>query len=322
MNSFGNNFRISLWGASHTKYLGVVIDSVPPGIELNENMFAEDLDRRKAGAKGTTKRHEKDLPEILSGTLNGKTTGGPLHISFKNSDYNSKEYEKRSYPRPGHADFAAEKKYNGFQDSRGGGFFSGRMTVLLVAAGIVAKKILPDISFDAKIKSVGGKTEFENILDKAEQEGDTLGAEVECCINGLSAGYGEPFFYSLESVISSLVFAVPGAKAIAFGSGFDADKYKGSEFNDLIEDSSGKTKTNHSGGINGGISNGNPVVFSVKFKPTSSIKKAQETWNPETNRKEALKIKGRHDLCYAIRTPVILESVAAIALADLKLMKN
>jgi chorismate synthase len=317
MHTYGKYFQIHTWGSSHAAELGVVIDGVPAGITLSETDFIDDLTRRKAGAKGTTPRLETDEPEIVSGVYQGKTTGAPVHIRFHNAAHDSTEYENRKIPRPGHADYAANVKFHGYQDERGGGFFSGRMTILLVAASVVAKKIMPQLKISAEITQVGGNSNIEQALDEAIQQQDSLGARIQCVVENLQAGIGEPNFDSVESVISHLVFAIPGAKAIAFGSGDAADMMKGSEYNDVIVSASGETKTNHAGGINGGISNGNPLVFSVKFKPTSSIAKSQQSFNPETNQTETFTIKGKHDVCYALRAPVIVEAVAAIALVDL-----
>jgi chorismate synthase len=302
--------------------MGVVIDGVPPGMEISADCFSDALKRRRSGSKGTTGRRETDIPEINAGVYKGKTSGAPLHIVFHNHDQNSAEYSGREFPRPGHADMAADQKYRGFNDPRGGGFFSGRMTVLLVAAGVVARKIVHNIQFQSEVISVGGQSSWQALLDEAIASGDSLGAEVKTRIEGLEPGVGEPFFNSIESEISRLIFSIPGAKAIAFGDGFAADKMKGSEFNDAIMDKSGKTASNHNGGITGGISNGMPVEFTVKFKPTSSIKKAQKSWHPASDQMKNVQVKGRHDVCYALRTPVVLESVAAIALVDLMMQKK
>jgi chorismate synthase len=323
MHAYGNIFKIQTWGVSHTQHIGVVIDGVPAGMNLSLDDFAVDLNRRKAGFKGTTPRVESDIPEILSGVLNGKTTGSPVHIQFDNEKFESKDYIERDFYRPGHADFAAQQKYSGFQDKRGGGFFSGRMTVLLVAAGVLAKKILgSNVEIRAEITHVGGKKKYDNILQQAIKEKDSLGARIECQISGVSAGIGEPVFNSIESVISHLAFAIPGVKAIAFGDGEKASEMKGSEFNDVIIDEFGKTETNHNGGINGGLSNGNPIVFSLQFKPTSSIGRLQKSWNTESASIEEILVTGKHDVCYALRAPVIVEAVAAIALTDLIMMQN
>jgi len=317
MNSFGRKFKISIFGESHGKSVGVTIDGCPPGIELDESDFLSDLDRRRSGAKGTTPRQESDLPEIISGVFNGFSTGAPITVVFKNEDTRSKDYSKlKEHPRPGHADFTAFKKYDGFNDYRGGGHFSARLTLALVSAGVVAKKIIRPVDINAKLVSVHGNSNIEQAIDDAISKGESVGAIVQCVATNLPVGLGEPFFDSVESVISHLVFAIPAIKGIEFGSGFQAADMYGSEHNDLIIDEFGTTKTNFASGINGGITNGNEIVFRIAVKPTSSISKAQETFNLKTGKLEKLMIGGRHDVCVALRVPVILEAVTAIALAD------
>lgn len=323
MNSFGRKFRVQVFGESHGKGLGLCIDGIPPGLELNEDDFLSDLKRRQAGAKGTTPRIEKDLPEIMTGIFNGKTTGAPLNIWFRNENVKSKDYAfVKNTPRPGHSDFVANKKNNGFNDFRGGGHFSGRLTLNLVAAGVIAKKILKDIQIEAKLIEAGGSSDIETQIDAALKEGDSIGGIIECRAQNLPIGLGEPFFDSVESMIAHLVFAVPATKGVEFGSGFSAAKMKGSEHNDVIINESGKTESNNAGGINGGISNGNELLFRVAIKPTSSIAKGQETYNSEKGELSELKIKGRHDACIALRAPVVIEAICAMALADLFLVKG
>lgn len=322
MFSYGKLFRIHIWGSSHAKEMGILIDGVPPGISLSPADFTNDIERRKAGAIGTTTRIEEDIPELVAGIYNGKTSGATIHIRFVNKTQNSEDYSLRNFPRPGHADFTANKKYNSFQDPRGGGFFSGRMTLLLVSAAVVAKKIIPQISINATILNVGGQADYQSLLKQVIKEKDSLGAKISCEIKGVPSGYGEPYFDSLESSIAHLAFSIPGVKAIAFGSGENADSMKGSEFNDLVINEEGRTETNHNGGINGGISNGNPIVFSVNLKPTSSIGQPQYTWNPEKNRQDKVVITGRHDVCYALRAPVIIEAISAIVLTDMHLIQK
>jgi chorismate synthase len=338
MNTFGNKFRVSIFGESHGLRIGVTVDGVLPGIPLSEKDFAEDLARRKAGALGTTPRVEADEPEIISGVYEGKTTGAPLTILFKNENTRSEDYEQfRKHPRPGHADFTADLKYGGFNDPRGGGHFSGRITLGVVAAGVIAKKMLYFAKFHAQLVAIGGIKEADKwpeALKAAQAEGDSLGGVVECTVEGLPIGLGEPFWNSVESQISHAVFAIPGVRGIEFGDGFAASAMKGSEHNDPFPEHEchheeghechchgeheegehhccGRHKhpqppvTNHAGGVNGGITNGNPVVFRVAFKPTASIAKAG--------------IPGRHDVCFALRTPVIVEAMAAIVLVDLAL---
>jgi len=324
MNSFGKNFRVEIFGQSHGEYVGVIIDGCPPGIGVSPDDFKEDIERRKPGAKGTTPRKEDDIPEIISGVFNGKSSGAPMTILFKNSNTRSGDYEKqRAVPRPGHADFVAHKKFKGFEDFRGGGHFSGRLTVALVAAGVVAKKVVASFSTDKKIEihssilEIGGEKDLEKGLQKAVDAKDSIGGIVECKVSNLPIGLGEPFFDSAESLISHAVFSIPAVKGIEFGAGFAAAKMFGSEHNDSIINPDGTTKTNNAGGIVGGITNGNELAFRIVVKPTSSTPKVQETLNVETGNVEPFSVKGRHDLCIALRVPVVLEAVTAMVLADL-----
>ena len=347
MNTFGNKFRVSIFGESHGPLIGVTLDGVLPGIPLTEEDFLQDLARRKAGALGTTPRVEADLPEIVSGVYEGHTTGAPLTILFKNENTRSEDYESfRKNPRPGHADFTANLKYGGFNDPRGGGHFSGRLTLGIVAAGVVAKKMLYFARFHAALREVGGLTDpqaWKGALEAAQADGDSLGGVVECTVENLPIGLGEPFWNSVESLIAHAIFAIPGVRGIEFGDGFQAAALFGSQHNDPFPEHEchhdepghechhdepghqcchggeheeghhccGRHKhplppvTNHAGGVNGGITNGNPLVFRVAFKPTASIAKAG--------------IPGRHDVCFALRTPVIVEAMAAIVLTDLAL---
>jgi chorismate synthase len=303
--------------------VGIVIDGCPAGIALTAEDFTTDIERRKGGMqKGTTPRKEDDLPVFLSGLFNGKTTGAPLTILFENKNTRSGDYEKlRSFPRPGHADFVASQKFGGHEDYRGGGHFSGRLTVCLVGAGVVAKKILSlageKIICNATIKEIGGDPDIEKGLQKAIDAKDSVGGIVECIVQNLPLGLGEPFFNSVESLISQAVFAIPAIKGIEFGAGFAAAKMFGLEHNDPLENKSGKTTTNHAGGILGGITNGNDLIFRVVVKPTSSTPKEQQTLNIDTDTIETFSVKGRHDLCIALRVPVVLEAVTALVLADL-----
>lgn len=319
MNSFGTLFRVTIFGESHGPSVGITIDGCPAGLPLTAADFTKDLERRKGGMqKGTTPRKEDDIPDFITGVFNDKTTGAPLTILFKNSNTRSADYEKqRAIPRPGHADFVAHKKFNGFEDFRGGGHFSGRLTVCIVAAGVIAKKILSAISIHVSIIEIGGEKDIEKGLQKAIDAKDSVGGIIECTAVGLPVGLGEPFFNSVESQISHAVFAIPAIKGIEFGAGFKAATMFGSEHNDAQTDGQGKTKTNHSGGIVGGITNGNAIVFRIVVKPTSSTPKDQESWNWETNSMETFSVKGRHDLCIALRVPPVVEAVTAIVLADL-----
>jgi chorismate synthase len=319
MNSFGRIFRVSIFGESHGPSAGIVIDGCPPGMELNETDFTVDLERRKGGTqKGTTPRKEDDIPIFVSGIFNGKTTGAPLTIIFENKNTRSSDYEKqRDVPRPGHADFTAHQKFKGFEDYRGGGHFSGRLTVGIVAAGVVAKKILKNISVQANIIEIGGEKDIDKGLQRAIDAKDSVGGIIECVVKGLPAGIGEPFFDSVESLVSHAVFSIPAVKAIGFGAGFAAAKMFGSDHNDSIIDAEGKTATNNAGGVVGGLTNNNDLVFRIAVKPTSSTPKEQQSWNRETGKPESFSVKGRHDLCIALRVPPVLEAVTAIVLADL-----
>ena len=324
MNSWGQIFRVSIWGESHGQQVGVSIDGVPAGIALCEEDFSKDLDRRRAGAAGTTPRKESDIPHIVSGVYNGFTTGSPLTIEFVNENTQSGDYRNLvKHPRPSHADLVAQQKWNGYNDPRGGGHFSGRITLGLVAAGVVAKKILDnDTVFSTEIIEIGGeqdKAKFAEILESARTAQDSVGGVVECRAKGITAGLGEPFFDSAESLIAHLLFSVPAVKGVEFGKGFEAARMKGSEHNDAIIDESGTTATNNAGGIVGGITNGNELVVRAAIKPTASIAQEQATYNFESNKVEPLVIKGRHDVCIALRAAVVVESAIAIALADLKL---
>jgi len=320
MNQFGKNFRLSIFGESHGNGVGVIVDGCPSGTPLVVDDFESDLLRRKSGAKGTTPRIEADKPKLMSGVFNDFTTGAPITIFFENTNTKSGDYEFLKHtPRPGHADFVASKKFGGFSDYRGGGHFSGRITLGLVSAGVIAKKIIGQIKIEAKLIEVGGSKNIEAMVEKAITEGDSVGGLVECRISNLPIGLGEPFFDSVESVISHMVFSIPSIKGVEFGSGFSSTKMFGSEHNDLFVDDNGKTKTNFAGGINGGITNGNDVIFRVAVKPTSSISKTQKTFNMETKKIEELNILGRHDACIALRVPVVLENAVACAVADLML---
>lgn len=323
MNAFGRNFRVEIFGESHGAAIGVVVDGVRPGLPLGVEDFMPDILRRKSGAKGTTPRVEADEPEILSGVFEGHTTGAPIAIIFKNNNTRSSDYEAlKAVPRPGHADYVASVKWGGFNDPRGGGHFSGRITLPLVAAGVIAKKMCSGFGFEASLVEIGGepdKTKWNALLDRTAKDGDSIGGIVECRVSGASAGLGEPFFDSVEALISHAVFSIPGVRGVEFGDGFAAARMKGSEHNDPLELKEGKVATskNGSGGVNGGITNGSPIVFRVAFKPTSSITKSQTTLNVRTGEPTTLNVPGRHDVCFALRTPVIVESVAAIVLADL-----
>lgn len=322
-NSFGSGFRIEIWGASHTPEIGVRIGGVPQGIALSEADFEADLSRRRASARGTTARHEKDIPAFVSGVEGGLTTGETIEIVFQNGDTRSSDYSQfEQHPRPSHVDFTARAKYGSDVDLRGSGQFSGRMTVLLVAAGVVAKKILQNIEFNSSIVEIGGSrniADFQQIIEAAMRDGDSVGGVVECRAKGVKVGLGEPFFDSAESIISHLLFSVPAVKGVEFGSGFEGVRLRGSERNDCFVDGEGHTATNNEGGINGGITNGNELVVRAAIKPTPSISCPQMTYNKTLGEVAPLQIKGRHDACIVLRAAVVVEAVVAIALAELTL---
>jgi chorismate synthase len=318
MNSLGRIFRISIWGESHGYGVGALIDGCPAGLELSAEELQRDLDRRRSGAPGTTPRREPDRPRILSGLFNGRTTGAPILLAITNQDVDSKDYEaKRWTPRPGHADFVAEKKYGGHHDYRGSGHFSGRLTAGLVMAGAVARKLIRPVMVSARLDEVGGFPQIEEAVQDAVDRGDSIGGIVRCHAINLPAGLGEPFFDSVESLISHAVFSIPAIKGVEFGSGFRLARMKGSEANDIIVGADGTTATNHAGGVNGGITNGNELVFRAVVKPTSSIPQEQQTVDLRTGERTVLRVEGRHDACIALRMPVVVEAVTAVVLADL-----
>lgn len=320
MNQFGNKFRVAIFGESHGSSVGVVIDGVKAGMALGQDDFAIDLARRASGAKGTTPRRESDTPRFISGIFDGHTTGAPLTIIFDNENTLSGDYRNlQMQPRPSHADFVASSKWSGMNDFRGGGHFSGRLTLPIVAAGVVAKKMLPEsIEISSKILEIGGQKDgWANLIDKMLAQQNSVGGLIECRATGVAVGIGEPFFDSVEARLAHLVFSIPAVRGIEFGAGFAAAAMRGSEHNDAIIDAYGRTTTNNAGGIVGGITNGNEIVFRVAVKPTASISQAQMTYNFEKNTVDELKIKGRHDACIALRTPVIFESALAITLIDL-----
>ena len=326
MNHIGRLFQVNIFGESHGSSVGVLIDGVKPGIKLSEDDFVLDLSRRKSGGLGTTPRIEEDKVLIESGVFNGYTTGGAILLRFLNNNTKSKDYSNLiSQPRPSHADFVAGVKYNGYQDYRGGGSFSGRLTLGLVAAGVVAKKMLEGVSFNTSITNLGGETntdKFNEILKTTVDNHDSVGGIVKVTVDGVEVGLGEPYFDSLESTISHLLFSVGGVKGVSFGKGFDAVNMRGSEFNDCITDKDGHTATNNNGGINGGISNGNQIIVNMFVKPTPSIGLPQETYSFKEEKVTELVINGRHDAAIILRAQVVIEACIAIALADAKLIKN
>ncbi len=328
MNSFGRIFRLNIFGESHGPFVGIVLDGIVPGIPVQISDFEQDLGRRRGGSQsGTTPRAEADIPEFVSGVFNGFTTGAPLTLLFKNSNIKSEDYvASKNIPRPGHADFVAEQKFKGFQDHRGGGHFSGRLTVCLVAAGVIAKKMMQhlgiSITTSAYIKEIGGESDIDAAIEKAQMNNDSIGGIIECVAKNISVGAGEPFFDSVESLLAHAVFAIPAIKGIEFGSGFASAKMKGTEHNDVLATQQGKTITNNAGGISGGLTNGNDLVFRVAVKPTSSTPNIQTSLNTTTGEMESFMVKGRHDLSIALRVPVVVEAVTNCVLMDFLLLSR
>lgn len=339
MNTFGRNFRVSIFGESHGPQIGVTLDGVIPGLPLCEEDFAADIDRRRPGAAGTTPRKEADVPHIVSGVFEGHTTGAPLTVIFDNGNTRSEDYSQFvDVPRPGHADFSAGERFAMWNDPRGGGHFSGRITLAVVAAGVVAKKMVAFLCGDmqqesendteaqqqlpvrvsaalSQIAGLDDPNQWDEAIAKAREEGDSVGGIVSCSAV-VPSGIGNPFWDSVESMIAHAVFAIPGVRGIEFGDGFKASAMRGSEHNDPFGED-GLPAKNGSGGVNGGITNGAPIAFKVAFKPTSTIAREQQTLDFSTGEMTSLAGKGRHDVCFALRTPVIVEAVTAIVLADL-----
>jgi chorismate synthase len=323
MNSFGRLFRVEIFGESHGSEIGVIIDGVPAGIEINQEELAHFLQRRRPSLPGTTPRKEADLADFKSGLKNNFTTGSPILITFANANVNSANYEQcQDIPRPNHSDFVALKKYYGFNEIRGGGHFSGRLTVGLVVAGFIAKQIIKNVEINAEIYKIGNEVNYETILQNAIKNRDSLGAEIRCKVKNLPIGLGEPFFDSVESLLAHAIFSIPGVKALSFGLEKSPLSSLGSQYNDTIIDESGKTKTNNSGGINGGITNGNNLEFSLQVKPTASIGRKQKSFSLKENKIVEFSIPGRHDVCFGLRIPVIVEAVTAFVLADLYLIRR
>ena len=340
MDTLGTFFKVTLFGESHGPVVGAVIDGVLPGLPIAAEDFTEIIARRRTGGgrRGVSEREEDDIPEILSGVYDGCTTGAPIALIFRNKGQKSEDYAIfERIPRPGHADFTASVKYNYFNDPRGGGHFSGRLTLPLAAAGLIASKVIDSLCtpvqprggqpcrIRAEVTEIGGEKSHEG-MEKAIEEslasGDSVGGIVECRVTGIPAGLGEPFFDSVESLISHVVFAIPGIRGIEFGDGFNAARMRGSEHNDPFIDSLGHTSKNGAGGINGGITNGNEICFRVAVKTASSIRRPQETFDFVEERMATLEIPGRHDACIALRVPPVLESVTAIVLADLMMCRK
>ena len=344
-NIFGKNIKISIYGESHGVGIGAILDNFPSGIKLDTNNIKTEMDRRKPGGALSTKRKEDDEVEILSGIFNGTTTGAPISILIRNTNQNSKDYSKfYDLPRPSHSDYPAFIKHNGFNDIRGGGHFSARITAPLVCIGAICKQALLEkgVKISSHIYSLKNiydrkmtdfidlkgmalpvidpkkGEEMAKLIEEARNASDSVGGIIECGVFGMPVGAGDPFFDSLESMLSHIIFSIPAVKGIEFGDGFSVSEKFGSENNDTYTNDNQKviTKTNHAGGINGGLSTGMPIIFRAAFKPTPSIFKEQKTLNIKTNQEEILKIEGRHDPCVLVRAVPVVEAAAAIAILD------
>ncbi len=349
----GNKIKISVFGQSHSKAIGVVIDGLPAGKKIDMEKVLNFMGRRAPGKNSlSTQRKESDTPEILSGIVNGVTCGAPLCMVIYNENQHSADYVNiMDTPRPSHADFSANVKHNGFNDVSGGGHFSGRLTAPLCFAGAVCMQFLDDMGISIqshiqKIKNVyDEKIDYVNIgewntaekdfpviddnqgslmieeIEKARENGDSVGGVIECTVTGIKAGFGEPMFDGIENQLAKNIFGIPAVKGIEFGNGFNATDLYGSENNDefCIADGEIRTKTNNSGGINGGITNGMPIVFRTAIKPTPSIFKEQNSVSLENKAEQKLQIKGRHDPCIVQRAVPVVEAVTAITLLDVLL---
>ena len=349
-NSFGNSISLTLFGESHGAAVGAVLDGFAPGVPVDEAFIASRMQKRQGIAAISTKRREKDEVKIISGVFNGKTTGTPITILIENQLQKSADYgDTRYFARPSHADYTANVKYHGFEDYRGGGHFSGRLTAPIVAAGALAIDALKrkgifigthilecatvrDAAFsdykaqiaflenaDMPLLDAAVGEQVMSIIQKAAEVGDSVGGILETAVIGMPAGVGEPFFDSLESELAHALFSIPAVKGVEFGLGFDIAKHLGSKVNDAFDTENGKviTTTNHNGGINGGISNGMPIVFRTAVKPTPSIYKEQQTVHLQTKQKATLKIKGRHDPAIVHRARVVQDALTALVLCDM-----
>jgi chorismate synthase len=351
LNTIGSELRLTLFGASHGPCVGAVLDGVPPGMMIDVGRIQAEVDLRRPRSDIGTPRQEEDKVEVLSGITEGRSTGGPITLMVMNRDTDSKKYERfKDVPRPGHADLTARSKYSECVDLRGGGQFSGRMTVAIVAAGAIARMLLEErgVRIAAFVRQIGSVRDTEErdvtsgILSRsndvraateelaeamrseilaAKEDSDSIGGGVECIADGLPMGLGEPFFDTVEGELAKMMFAVPGVKGIEFGAGFSAAGMRGSQHNDpfVLVDGKVRTAKNDAGGILGGITNGMPVVFRVAIKPTASIGRGQRSLNVRSGRQTELKIEGRHDPCIAPRAVPVVEAATALVLADLSM---
>ncbi|HWQ78374.1 MAG TPA: chorismate synthase [Anaerovoracaceae bacterium] len=356
-STWGNQLKLSAFGESHGKGVGVVIDGFPAGFTFDMEFIQREMSRRAPGQSSlTTARKEADQPDILSGILDRVTTGAPICMMVHNTDTHSKDYENlRTVPRPGHSDYTGGLRYRGYNDIRGSGHFSGRLTAPIVFAGALCKDFLSkrhNVEIGSHILSVGGVSDrpfdpvnvnrelllklqqeqlplidheaeekMKETVEQAKKELDSVGGVIECAVVGVSAGIGSPIFQNVESRIASVLYSVPAVKGVEFGLGFAISGKRGSEVNDsYIKDGERiLTKTNHNGGITGGITTGMPILFRAAVKPTPSIAREQQTLNLEKGKEETLQIHGRHDPCIALRAPVVIEAAAAVAIMDLYL---
>ncbi len=349
-NTIGNSVTVTLFGESHGKEIGAVLDGIAPGIPVDMEFIKHQLELRKPHGKISTQRIEADEPKIVSGVFEGRTTGTPICILFENQNTRSKDYSKtKDWVRPGHADFTAIEKYHGFADYRGGGHFSGRITTPIVAAGAICIQALqgkgihigshvqkcgsiedrPFIDLSADIETVNGlqfpvldkqaAEDIQRYMEMAAEEGDSVGGILETIVTGIPAGVGEPWFDTMESMLAHGLFSVPAVKGVEFGAGFGFAEMKGSQANDafMVQDGKVVTKTNHNGGINGGITNGMPIQFCTVIKPTPSIYKKQETVDINTMTDVCMQIEGRHDPAIIHRARVVVDSMTAIVLCDM-----
>ncbi len=348
-SSFGKTIKLTIFGESHGPAIGAVLEGLPPGLKVDADYMAAELDKRRAYGSISTARHEADIPEILSGVKNGLTEGTPLALIIRNTDVRSQDYQNSTVPRPSHADFTAQAKYMGFQDASGGGHFSGRLTAPIVAACAIIKQALEEKGIligthIARISSAedrpfandpaediktlaglqfpvldsGAAAQMQQIIERCAAEGDSVGGVLETAVCGLDAGIGEPIFDTIEGEIAKAMFAVPAVKGVEFGAGFSFADRRGSQANDSFAVAGGKivTTSNNSGGVNGGITNGMPVVFRTVVKPTPSIGKTQQSVDMQTLQPAELSIKGRHDPAIIHRARPVLDALTALVIAD------
>lgn len=324
-SSYGKNIRLQIFGQSHSPAIGCTVDGLPAGFRIDREELQKFLDRRAPGrTKYSTPRREADQPEFLSGLVGDVTCGAPLTAVIRNTNTRSKDYDNiRDIPRPGHADYTAHVKYGGHNDVSGGGHFSGRLTAPLCIAGGICRQMLASrgITVNARILEIGGNREDPfGEIEKARAAGDSVGGIVECVISGVPVGIGDPMFDGVENRIAQIVFGIPAVKGIEFGAGFDVARMRGSENNDpfyMDESGSVKTRTNHAGGILGGISDGMDIVFRCAFKPTPSIPAAQASISLSEKKDAELAVRGRHDPCIVPRAVPVVEAAAALAVLDM-----